>query len=114
MKQIIETKSISDIKYHQMLNLLVIEGYLFRMTELDSKCIELIGDYIHNMEKLTVCIKADMIDMVSYKALEKLVIYLNSLKGLKKGVCVKWVSVPESMSLGKQLQKKADYSFIIN
>lgn len=74
------------------------------MNDLDYTCIELMKDFLQEIDRLTVCIKADMIDTVTYKSLEKLFIYLSGINGLKNGINIKWMSEPESLPMGERLK----------
>ena len=103
-------QNLVDISYRKSLKLLSIQGWFFRINDLDVRCIEVINDHFKEETKLNIIIKVELIDAVSCSALEKLIHHLNTLH-IEYDIELKWLSSPESMNAGQRLKRQAEFPF---
>jgi len=103
-------QNLVEISYRKSLKLLSIQGWFFRVDDLDARCIEVINDHFKDETKLTIIMKVELIDAVSSSALEKLIYYLNKLS-IKYDIELKWLSSPESMIAGQRLKRLVEFPF---
>ena len=107
-----DNKELVEFSYRKPLNLLTIQGWFFRNTNLDAQCIENIAAHFKTEKKLTIIIKAELIDAQSFSSFSKLISYLNLLsKNNEIEIQIKWISSNELMSTGQRLKLLAKFPF---
>ncbi len=110
MKKVQELVSIT---YAKSANILIVKGHFFQAHDLDTKCIDIISDHLAHHYRLTIYIKAELIDLITYKSLKRLIVLLNNQSN-KADITVKWYSVSESLPMGKSLSALARFPFEVS
>lgn len=104
------SKEFVEITYKKSLNLLTVKGWFFRNPDLDTRCIEVIDSHLKDKKKLSIIIKVELIDAVSFGSLANLISHLNTLSK-KNDIQIKWLSSSESMIAGQRLKNLAKFPF---
>ncbi len=104
------SQELVEITYRKSLNLLTIQGWFFRNTDLEVKCIEIIEAHFITEQKLTIIFKVELIDALSFDTFSKLIAHLNTLS-TSKDIRINWIASGESMTAGQRLKHLAVFSF---